>query len=159
MDDLVAELQDFRHLRWDERTTTSGTSGTFPKARAGRGGRAATTSSPATTATGAFTAIVCQRASGRPRMEHRSGGRKESESQRLNGAPGGGRRGEGGAGGGGGGGGEGERGGGGRVERGRANITSDLLADVACALGMCVEVTLAPAAVYNGEPDEGRSGL
>lgn len=46
-----------------------------------------------------------------------------------------------------------------RVERGRANITSDLLADVACALGMCVEVTLAPAAVYNGEPDEGRSGL
>lgn len=46
-----------------------------------------------------------------------------------------------------------------RVERGRANITSDLLADVACALGMCVEVTLAPAAVYNGEPDEGRLGL
>ena len=37
MDDLVAELQDFRHLRWDERTTTSGTSGTFPKARAGEG--------------------------------------------------------------------------------------------------------------------------
>ena len=33
MDDLVAELQDFRHLRWDERTTTSGTSGTFPKAQ------------------------------------------------------------------------------------------------------------------------------
>lgn len=40
MDDLVAELQDFRHLRWDERTTTSGTSGTFPKARAGEGGGA-----------------------------------------------------------------------------------------------------------------------
>ena len=37
MDDLVAELQDFRHLRWDDRTTTSGTSGTFPKARAGEG--------------------------------------------------------------------------------------------------------------------------
>ena len=30
---------------------------------------------------------------------------------------------------------------------------------LACALGMCVEVTLAPAAVYNGEPDEGRLGL
>lgn len=37
MDDLVAELQDLRHLRWDERTTTSGTSGTFPKARIGAG--------------------------------------------------------------------------------------------------------------------------
>ena len=46
-----------------------------------------------------------------------------------------------------------------RVERGRANITSDLLADVACALGMCVEVSLAPAAVYNGELDEERAGL
>lgn len=57
MDDLVAELQDFRHLRWDERTTTSGTSGTFRRRGPARGGRAATTSSPATTATGAFTAM------------------------------------------------------------------------------------------------------
>lgn len=40
-----------------------------------------------------------------------------------------------------------------RIERGQTNVTSDLLADVAQALGMCVEVTLAPAAVYNGEPD------
>lgn len=37
MEDLVAELQDFRHLRWDERTMTSGMSGTFPKARIGTG--------------------------------------------------------------------------------------------------------------------------
>ena len=37
MDDLVAELQDFRHLRWDERTITSGTSGTFPEGAGRRG--------------------------------------------------------------------------------------------------------------------------
>ncbi len=33
MEDICAPLQDLRHLRWDERTVTSGTSGTFPKAR------------------------------------------------------------------------------------------------------------------------------
>ncbi|MEY8460393.1 hypothetical protein AALA69_04605 [Eggerthellaceae bacterium 24-137] len=33
MDDVCVPLQDLRHLRWDERAVTSGTSGTFPKAR------------------------------------------------------------------------------------------------------------------------------
>ncbi len=33
MEDIVTALQDMRHLCWNERTVTSGTSGTFPKAR------------------------------------------------------------------------------------------------------------------------------
>lgn len=38
MEDVVTALQDMRHLCWNERTVTSGTSGTFPKARrSGRG--------------------------------------------------------------------------------------------------------------------------
>lgn len=33
MRDICLPVQDLRRLRWDERTVTSGTSGTFPKAR------------------------------------------------------------------------------------------------------------------------------
>lgn len=33
VEDFCSPLQDLRHLRWDERAVTSGTSGTFPKAR------------------------------------------------------------------------------------------------------------------------------
>lgn len=33
MRDIIKTVQDYRHLRWDERTVTSGTSGTFLKAR------------------------------------------------------------------------------------------------------------------------------
>ena len=45
------------------------------------------------------------------------------------------------------------------VQQVQPGYSTDLLVDVAQALGMCVEVTLAPAAVYNGEPDEERVGL
>ena len=37
--------------------------------------------------------------------------------------------------------------------------TAAQTADASSSQGMCVEVTLAPAAVYNGEPDEERVGL
>lgn len=40
MQDICLPMQDLRYLRWDERAVTSGTSGTFPKAR--RSGHGAT---------------------------------------------------------------------------------------------------------------------